>query len=153
MKALSVSFFLSLWFMTLGCASLSSTPKVMTSCSFEDAWSVSLASVDEFELRRIDKNEGTIETEWIAFESKKKSGFLTFQRDVSAERARFFINISQHPHPTEISILQAREYFSPMGVQSQSNKWRRIPPIQEEEQRLAQRISTKLKAMGCTIQS
>ena len=61
MKALSVSFFLSLWFMTLGCASLSNTPKVMTSCSFEDTWSVSLASVDEFELRRIDKNKGVIE--------------------------------------------------------------------------------------------
>jgi len=125
----------------------------MTSCSFEDAWSVSLASVDEFELRRIDESKGIIETEWIAIDSKKTSGFITFQRDVNAERARFFLNISQHPNATEISILQAREYFSPMGVQSQSNKWRRIPPITEEEQHLAQRISTKLKAMGCTIQS
>jgi hypothetical protein len=153
MKMLSVSSFLSLWLLTFGCASLSSTPKVTTSCSFDEAWSVSLASVDEFELRRIDKPKGIIETEWIAIDSKKTSGFITFQRDVNAERARFFLNLSQHPIGAEISILQAREFFSPMGVQSQSNKWRRIPPIAEEEQRLAQRISTKLKAMGCTIQS
>ena len=153
MKILSLVSFLSISFLTVGCASLTSTPTVMTSCPFEKAWSVSLASVDEFELRRIDHNKGIIETEWIAFDSKNKSGFLTFQRDVNVERARFFLNISQHPNATEISIQQAREYFSPMGVQSQSTKWRRIPPISEEEQRLAQRISTKLKATGCTIQS
>jgi len=147
------STFLILLFLTVGCASMMNTPTVRTSCPYEEAWSVSLASVDEFELRRIDKQQGVIETEWIAVDSTKKSGFVSFQRSPNLERVRFFLNLKPQTETTEISIQQNREFFSPMGVQSQSNKWRRIPPNQEEEQRVAQRISTKLKAMGCTIQS
>jgi len=59
----------------------------------------------------------------------------------------------QDPQAIEISIHQVREFFSPMGVQSQSTHWRRIPPVVEEEQRLAQRISNQLRDKGCATLS
>jgi len=137
---------------TVGCATLSSVPlTVRASCSYEQAWSVSLASVDEFELRQIDKEKGVIATEWMALTSKRKAGVL--KRDANQERARFFLNLEQDPQTIEISIRQIREFFSPMGVQSQSTHWRRIPPIVEEEQRLAQRISNQLRDKGCATLS
>jgi len=151
-----VAAFLSVFLVTFGCMSLTNAPKVTTSCSFDQAWSIALASVDEFELRQIDQEDGLIGTEWIGLTPKTKSGFSLFEsfaRDSNQERARFFINITTEPHGTHIVVQQDREFFSSMGVQSQSNPWRRIPPIEEEEQRLANRISNQLRAKGCAILS
>ena len=148
--------FLSVFLVTFGCMSHRNTPKVTTSCSFDQAWSIALASVDEFELRQLDQEDGLIETEWIGLKSKRKSGFSLFEsfaRDSNQERARFFINITTEPPGTHIVVQQDREFFSSMGVQSQSNPWRRIPPVEEEEQRLANRITNQLRAKGCTILS
>lgn len=141
----------NIFFVTTGCAGLlPSTPVVSTSCSFDKAWSIALASVDEFELRRIDETDGVIETEWLLFGSKQTAGI--FQRDQNKERVRFFLTVSRKAEGTQIEALQTREYFSPMGVQSQS-RWRRIPPNKDEEQRLANRISNQLRAKGCAILS
>lgn len=145
-KRLVVSFFLLI--STGGCASLSDAPSVMkTGCSFDQAWAVALASVDEFELRDVDQASGVIATEWIGFASQRKSG--AFQRDVNEERARFFLNV-EASRPTRISVQQIREFYSPMGARSQVT-WRRIPPIAEEEQRLLGRITKQLLDKGCTV--
>ena len=148
--------FLGILLVTFGCMSLRNTPKVTTSCSFDQAWSIALASVDEFELRQIDQEDGLIGTEWIGLKSKRMSGFSlleSFARDSNQERARFYINITTEPHGTQIAVQQDREFFSSMGVQSQSNPWRRIPPVEEEEQQLANRISNQLRSKGCAILS
>ncbi len=148
----TVFFLLTMFSLIWGCATLGgASPTVTTSCSYEDTWSLALASVNEFELRGLDKEKGVIETDWLAFPSKRKAGVM--QRDANQERARFFINLKNTQSGTQFSVMQAREFFSPMGVQSQAVQWRRIPPIAEEEQRLAQRISKKLEAKGCTTQS
>lgn len=137
---------------TVGCATFSGVPHtVKAGCSYDQAWAVALASVDEFELRDIDKIKGVIATEWLAFDSKRTAG--VFSRDVNKERARFFLNLNPASQAIEISVHQVREFFSPMGARSQSTSWRRIPPIAEEERRLAQRISNKLKDKGCTVLS
>ena len=92
---------------TAGCATFSGAPlTVKAACSYEQAWSVSLASVDEFELRQIDKEKGIIATEWMAFSSKRKAGVM--ERDANQERARFFLNLEQNPQAIEISIHQGR---------------------------------------------
>ena len=135
---------------TAGCATLSGAPHtVKAACSYDQAWEVSLASVNEFALREVDKAKGVIATEWIGFDSKRKAG--AFQRNANQERARFFLNLKSSGRTIEISLQQAREFFSPMGVQSQSTSWRRIPPIAEEERRLTQRITNQLRDEGCTI--
>lgn len=141
-----VSFFLLI--STGGCASLVDAPSVVkTGCAYDQAWSVALASVDEFELRDVDQAGGVIATEWMGFASQRKSG--AFQRDVNEERARFFLNV-EASRPTRISVQQIREFYSPMGARSQVT-WRRIPPIAEEEQRLLGRITKQLLDKGCTV--
>ena len=145
-KRLVVSFFLLI--STGGCASLVGAPSVVkTGCAYDQAWSVALASVDEFELREVDEAGGVIATEWMGFASQRKSG--AFQRDVNEERARFFLNL-EASRPIRISVQQVREFYSPMGARSQST-WRRIPPIAEEEQRLLGRITKQLLDKGCTV--
>ena len=137
---------------TVGCATVSGAPSTVKSgCSYDQAWSVALASVDEFALSKTDKDKGVIATEWMGFASKRTAGM--FSRDANQERARFFVNLEPAGRAVEISVQQAREFFSPMGVQSQSTSWRRIPPIAEEERRLAQRITKQLRDKGCLIVS
>ena len=134
---------------TVGCAALSGAPStVKAGCSYDQTWAVSLASVDEFALSQTDKDKGVITTDWIGFASKRKAG--AFGREANEERARFFLNVEAARQPIRISVRQVREFFSPMGARSQSG-WRRIPPIAEEEQRLAQRITKQLRDKGCTI--
>ncbi len=135
---------------TVGCATLSGAPStVKAGCSYDQAWAVAVASVDEFALSQTDKDKGVIETEWRGFASKRLAGAL--QRDANQERARFFVNLKPAGRTIEISVQQAREFFSPVGARSQATGWKRIPPITEEERRLAQRISNQLRDKGCAI--
>ena len=134
-----------------GCGGIfPSAPTVLTACSFDQAWAIALASVNEFELRQVDKVGGKIETEWLLFDSKRLAGLLA--RNENKERMRFFVTLSRRPTGIQIETFQMREYFSPLGLQSQRG-WRRIPPDEQEEQRLANRISHRLKVKGCAILS
>ena len=134
-----------------GCGGIfPSAPTVLTACSFDQAWAIALASVNEFEVRRVDKISGKIETEWMLFNSKRGAGL--FARSEIKERMRFFVTLSRRPTGIQIETFQMREYFSPLGLQSQQG-WRRIPPDEQEEQRLANRISQRLKVKGCAIHS
>ena len=135
---------------TGGCASLVDAPSVVkTGCAYDQAWSVALASVDEFALTQTDKDEGVIETDWLAFASGRSGG--GFQRQVNEERARFYLNVEPGRQPVRISVQQVREFYSPMGARSQGIAWKRIPPITEEEQRLLGRITKRLLDKGCTV--
>ncbi len=135
---------------TVGCAAVSGAPStVKAACSYNQAWSVTLASMDEFVLTQEDKNKGVIETEWAAFASGQSIG--VFQRQGNKERARFFVNVEAARQPITISVRQAREFFSPVGARSQGIAWKRIPPDAEEERRLIQRITNQLLSEGCTV--
>lgn len=137
---------------TVGCAALSGAPSTLkATCSYDQAWSVAMASVDEFALTQTDKDTGMIATEWMGFVSKRKAGI--FSRDANQERARFFVNLQPAGRAIEISVRQSREFFSPVGARSQATGWKRIPPIAEEERRLAQRITNQLRDKGCTVVS
>ncbi len=135
---------------TAGCAAFGRAPlAVTTSCSPAHAWDSALESVKHLTLRRTDQDNGVIATEWMVVPSGKKSGVFT--REGNRERARFFLNLEPVQQTVTISIRQIREYFSPMGVQSQSTRWRRIPPLAEEEHHVMQRLSNHLKDRGCAI--
>ncbi len=137
---------------TVGCATFSGGPHtVKAACSYDQAWSVALASVDEFSLREVDKAGGVIATEWMGFASRRRAGL--FGREANEERARFFLNLKPAGQVIEISVHQTREFFSPMGARSQSTGWRRIPPIAEEERRLVQRITNQLLDKECAVVS
>jgi len=136
---------------TTGCAAFSGAPPltVKTSCSPEQAWEAALAGVSALKIDDKDKEKGTITTEWAVMESGQQAG--VFQRNANRERARFFLALDRHRDDVTISVRQTREYFSPMGVQSQSTRWRRMSPLSEEERRVMQRVSARLKEDGCAI--
>ncbi|MDD9860728.1 MAG: hypothetical protein OXU40_09845 [Nitrospira sp.] len=136
---------------TTGCAAFSGAPPlaVKTSCSPEQAWEAALAGVSSLKIDDKDKEKGTITTQWAVMESGQLAG--VFQRNANRERARFFLALDRHSDDVTISVRQTREYFSPMGVQSQSTRWRRMSPLAEEEHRVMQRISARLKEDGCAI--
>ena len=136
---------------TVGCATLSGAPStVKAGCSYDQAWSVAIASMNEFALTQTDKDKGVIATEWASFASGRKAG--AFQREVNKERARFYLNVEAGRQPVRISVRQVREFYSPMGARSQA-MWKRIPPLAEEERRLIQRITNQLLSKGCTVVS
>ena len=128
-----------------GCASWSSAPSVVTTCSPEQTWSVALASLQEFELRRIDKESKIIETDWLAVSPSRLSGVMN--RNLNEERARFVLTIQPEQGRSTVTVRQIREFWSPQGVQSRS--WRQIPPNEEQERQLAARIQGKLKREQC----
>ena len=137
---------------TVGCATVSGAPHtVKAACSYDQAWSVALASMNEFVLTQEDKDKGVLETDWATFASGRAVG--VFQRQGNKERARFFVNVEGTRQPVRISVRQAREFFSPVGARSQGIAWKRIPPSAEEERRLVQRITNQLLSEGCTVVS
>lgn len=149
---MDIRFFLCVFLvvLTVECTTFSGAPgTVKAACPYDQAWSVTVASMDEFALAEVNKNKGVIETEWMGFTSKRKAGL--FSRDANQERARFFVNLTPDGQAVRISVQQAREFFSPMGARSQATGWKRIPPITEEERRLTQRITNQLLSEGCTV--
>ncbi len=141
----TVAYLIGLSFMLAGCAGLFGAPVVRTSCTFDEAWSVALASLNEFEIRRVDRRRGTIETDWVVVQAMTKAGLL--QRDVNRERVRFLLQVTQENEGANVAVHQLREQWSPMGAQYR--EWRRAPPITEEEKLLAQRIRQRLKSRKC----
>lgn len=135
---------------TAGCAAVSGAPgTVKAGCSYDQAWNVALASMNEFVLTEEDRDKGVIETEWATFPSKRTLGVL--QRQGNKERARFVVNVDADRQPVRISVRQAREFFSPAGARSQGISWKRVPPNAEEERRLVRRITNNLLSDGCTV--
>ena len=130
-----------------GCVSWTDAPRVATTCLPEDTWAVALSSLQEFELRRIDKPSGVIETDWIQVYNPSKSRSGVFQRELNEERARFVITVEPGKEGSIVSVKQVREFWSPQGVQSRS--WRQIPPHEEQERQLAGRIQNRLKRKAC----
>ena len=138
---------LSLVLVTSGCVSWTDAPRVATTCLPDETWSVALASLQEFELRRIDKAGGVIETDWIRVHNPTNSRSGIFQRELNEERARFVVTVQPEKDGSIVSVKQVREFWSPQGVQSRS--WRQIPPHEEQERQLAGRIQNRLKRKSC----
>jgi len=136
---------IGIWALLTGCAGLFNGPTVRTSCSFDQAWSVALASLKEFEIRRIDQQKGMIETDWVVVQAMTKAGAL--QRDVNKERVRFILDIVSENGGASVAVHQLREQWSPMGVRYR--EWQRIPPLEDEQARLARRIHQGLKSRKC----
>jgi len=143
-KLLFVMF--SFLFISFGCVGWTSAPSVETTCSLEQTWSVALASLQEFELRKIDQKNRIIETDWVAVQPSRTSGLMN--RNINEERARFILTIEpKDTGQSSVTVKQIREFWSPQGVQSRS--WRQIPSNEDQERQLAARIQAKLKRAPC----
>lgn len=138
---------LGLFGVITGCVSWTDAPRVATTCLPDDTWAVALSSLQEFELRRIDKPSGVIETDWIKVINPSTAKGGIFRREMNEERARFVVTVEPGKDGSIVSVKQVREFWSPQGVQSRS--WRQIPPHEEQERQLAGRIQNRLKRKAC----
>ena len=136
-----------LMLLNAGCAGLYSAPSIATTCSPEQTWHVALGSVNEFELRRVNKDKWIIETGWVADTPINKGRSGIFQRDLNKERARFIITIKPDEKGSLVTVKRIREFWSPQGVQMRS--WRQIPPNEEQEHQLATRLTNRLLRKTC----
>ncbi len=141
----SITSLAGLCWLLAGCAGLFGAPMVRTPCSFDQTWSVALASLGEFEIRGLDQKKGAIETDWVVVQATTRAGLL--QRDMNKERVRFILDVSSENSGASVAVHHLREQWSPMGAQYR--EWRRVPPITEEEELLAQRIRQRLKSRKC----
>ena len=96
----------------MGCAAVSGAPHtVKAACSYDQAWAVALASMDEFVLTQEDKDKGVIATDWATFASERSVG--VFQRQGNKERARFFVNVEAAGSRSESRFGKPGSFFLP----------------------------------------
>jgi hypothetical protein len=128
-----------------GCVTLEGKPTASSSCALEQVWDASLAALADVQLETADKAAGTLETKWVEVEASTRAGAL--QREVNKERLRYVVEVTPEGRGAVATVVQLREGWSPMGVQSR--QWRAIPGNPSEEEALASAITARLKEKGC----
>lgn len=128
-----------------GCMTPAGKPMASSSCSFEQVWDVATSALGDFQLETMDKAEGVLETKWVEVEAATRAGAL--QRDVNRERLKYVVEVKPDSRGAGATVVQLREGWSPMGVQSR--QWRAIPSNHSEEEALASAITKRLKEKGC----
>jgi hypothetical protein len=128
-----------------GCATLAGKPTASSSCSIEQMWDAATAALGDVQLETVDKTGGVLETKWVEVEAVTRAGAL--QRDVNRERIKYMVEVKPHGRGSVATVVQLREGWSPMGVQSR--QWRAIPGNPSEEEALASAITARLKDKGC----
>jgi hypothetical protein len=128
-----------------GCVTLEGKPTAFSSCSFDHVWDASIVALADGQLQTTDKATGVLETNWVEVAASTQAGIM--QRDVNKERVRYVVEIKRDGTGAAAAVLQLREGWSPMGVQSR--QWRAIPGNSSEESAVAAKIAQRLKEKGC----
>jgi hypothetical protein len=128
-----------------GCMTPAGKPIASSSCSFEQVWDATTTALGDFQLETMDKTVGVLETKWTEAEASTRAGAL--QREVNKERLKYVVEVKPDGRGAVATVVQLREGWSPMGVQSR--QWRAIPGNPSEEEALASAITKRLKEKGC----
>jgi hypothetical protein len=128
-----------------GCMTPAGKPMDSSSCSFEQVWDATATALGDFPLEMRDKTGGVLETKWVEVEAATRAGAL--QRDVNRERLKYVVEVKPDGRGAIATVVQFREGWSPMGVQSR--QWRAIPGNPSEEEALTSAITKRLKEKGC----
>ena len=128
-----------------GCVTLEGKPTASSPCSFDQVWDTAIVALADFRLQTTDKATGVLETNWVEVAASTQAGIM--QRDVNKERVKYVVEIKQDGTGAVAAVLQLREEWSPMGVQSR--QWRAIPGNSSEESAIAAEIARRLKEKGC----
>lgn len=131
--------------MLSGCMTLAEKPTALSPCSFEQVWDASIAALSDFQIQRFDKTTGLLETNWMEIAASTQAGAL--QREIDKERFKYIVEVKPDGRGAVATVLQIREEWSPMGVQSL--RWRGIPGSSREESAVAAEIARRLKEKGC----
>ena len=144
----------SLLILTLlpGCASLGGMQERFAVCNYDHAWEAALDAVKDRAIARQDKTAGVIDTAWLEIPMPGRT-FGALQRDLgdSKDRSRISLAVKRLDDVTKIGFIEERQRWAFRGG-SRLFGWTDTEPSTEIMTDVQNRLDTKLKEHGCSLQ-
>lgn len=134
------------------CASLGGMQERFAVCSYDHAWEAALEAVKDRAIARQDKTAGVIDTAWLEIPMPGRT-FGAFQRDLgdSRDRSRISLTVKRLDDVTKIGFIEERQRWAFRGG-SRLFGWTDTEPSTEVMTDVQNRLNSKLKEHGCSLQ-
>ncbi len=134
------------------CASLGGMQERFAVCSYDHAWEAALDAVKDRAIARQDKAAGAIDTAWLEIPMPGRT-FGALQRDLgdSKDRSRISLTVTRLDDVTKIGFVEERQRWAFRGG-SRLFGWTDTEPSTEVMTDVQNRLNTKLKEHGCSVQ-
>ncbi|CAE6692288.1 MAG: hypothetical protein H8K06_03960 [Nitrospira sp.] len=134
------------------CAAMGGTQERFAVCSYDHAWEAALEAVKDRAIARQDKTAGVIDTAWLEISMPGRT-FGAFQRDLgdSRDRSRISLTVKRLDDVTKIGFIEERQRWAFRGG-SRLFGWTDTEPSAEVMTDVQNRLNSKLKEHGCSVQ-
>lgn len=134
------------------CASLGGMQERFAVCSYDHAWEAALDAVKDRAIARQDRAAGVIDTAWLEIPMPGRT-FGALQRDLgdSKDRSRISLTVKRLDDVTKIAFVEERQRWAFRGG-SRLFGWTDTEPSTEVMTDVQNRLNTKLKEHGCSVQ-
>jgi len=134
------------------CAAMGGMQERFAVCSYDLAWEAALDAVKDRAIARQDKTAGVIDTAWLEIPMPGRT-FGAFQRDMgdSRDRSRISLTVKRLDDVTKIGFIEERQRWAFRGG-SRLFGWTDTEPSPEVMTDVQNRLNTKLKEHGCSVQ-
>ena len=134
------------------CASLGGMQERFAVCNYDHAWEAALDAVKDGAIARQDKTAGVIDTAWLEIPMPGRT-FGALQRDLgdSKDRSRISLAVKRLDDVTKIGFIEERQRWAFRGG-SRLFGWTDTEPSTEIMTDVQNRLDTKLKEHGCSLQ-
>ncbi|MBA5874875.1 MAG: hypothetical protein GDA66_10055 [Nitrospira sp. CR1.2] len=134
------------------CASLDGMQERFAVCSYDHAWEAALDAVKDRAIARQDRAAGVIDTAWLEIPMPGRT-FGALQRDLgdSKDRSRISLTVKRLDDVTKIGFVEERQRWAFRGG-SRLFGWTDTEPSTEVMTDVQNRLNTKLKEHGCSVQ-
>ncbi len=134
------------------CTSLGGMQERFAVCSYDHAWEAALDAVKDRAIARQDKAAGAIDTAWLEIPMPGRT-FGALQRDLgdSKDRSRISLTVKRLDDVTKIGFVEERQRWAFRGG-SRLFGWTDTEPSTDVMTDVQNRLNTKLKEHGCSVQ-
>ena len=134
------------------CAAMGGMQERFAVCSYDHAWEAALEAVKDRAIARQDKTAGVIDTAWLEIPMPGRT-FGALQRDMgdSRDRSRISLTVKRLDDVTKIGFVEERQRWAFRGG-SRLFGWTDTEPSTEVMTDVQNRLNTKLKEHGCSVQ-
>ena len=134
------------------CASLDGMQERFAVCSYDHAWEAALDAVKDRAIARQDRAAGVIDTAWLEIPMPGRT-FGALQRDLgdSKDRSRISLTVKRLDDVTKIGFIEERQRWAFRGG-SRLFGWTDTEPSTEVMTDVQNRLNSKLKEHGCSVQ-
>lgn len=134
------------------CAAMGGMQERFAVCSYDHAWEAALDAVKDRAIARQDKTAGVIDTAWLEIPMPGRT-FGAFQRDMgdSRDRSRISLTVKRLDDVTKIGFIEERQRWAFRGG-SRLFGWTDTEPSAEVMTDVQNRLNSKLKEHGCSVQ-